>query len=312
MQTTSHLLMIRPIAFGFNEETAINNSFQKDVKDWNANEKAQKEFDDFVTLLKSHHIDVLVVQDQPQPYTPDSIFPNNWISMHGDGQIVLYPMFAPNRRPERGKGITDKLKAQFTIYSTVDLTAYEKENRFLEGTGSMVLDRVHQKAYACLSPRTDKKILYDFCEVLDYTPVLFHAFDKKNAPIYHTNVMMCIAEDYAIIAGDTITDMQERELVLNTLKETGKDIVSISIDQMEHFAGNALQVRNREGQRFLIMSDSAYHSLTPGQLKKIETYNPILHASLNTIEQNGGGSARCMIAEIFLPPHHLSHQDESS
>ncbi|ANH81917.1 amidinotransferase [Niabella ginsenosidivorans] len=309
MQTTSHLLMIRPIAFGFNQETAVNNSFQKDVKDWNANEKAQKEFDNFVTLLRAHHIEVLVVQDQPQPYTPDSIFPNNWISMHSDGQIVLYPMFAPNRRAERAKGVTDKLKTHFTIYSTVDLTGYEKENRFLEGTGSMVLDRVHQKAYACLSPRTDKKILYDFCEVLDYTPVLFHAFDKNNAPVYHTNVMMCIAEDYAIVAGDAITNIPERKGVFSTLKETGKEIVSISIDQMEQFAGNALQVRNSEGQRFLIMSDSAYHSLTAEQLKKLETFNPILHAPLTTIEQNGGGSARCMIAEIFLPPHHLSHQE---
>lgn len=302
MQTTSHLLMIRPIAFGFNKETAVNNSFQKEGANWNVNEKAQQEFDQFVELLRAQDIDVLVVQDQPHPYTPDSIFPNNWISMHSDGQIVLYPMFAPNRRTERGKGVADKLKEHFITYSTIDLTGYEKEHRFLEGTGSMVLDRMHQIAYACLSPRTDKKVLSEFCEMMDYRPLLFHAVDKTGAPIYHTNVMMCIADNFAIIADETIRDTAERATVLNSLKENGKEIVSISIAQMGHFAGNALQVSNSTGQRILILSDSAYHALTDEQRKTIGAYNPILHAPLDTIEQNGGGSARCMIAEIFLPP----------
>ncbi|MBO9619527.1 MAG: amidinotransferase [Niabella sp.] len=301
MQTTSHLLMIRPIAFGFNKETAVNNAFQKEGTDWNVNEKAQQEFDQFVEALKAQDIDVLVVQDQPTPYTPDAIFPNNWISMHPDGQVVLYPMFAPNRRAERDKGVTDKLKEHFTIYATVDLTGYEKEARFLEGTGSMVLDRVHQIAYACLSPRTDSKVLLDFCVLLDYTPVFFHSVDKKGAPIYHTNVMMCIADSFAIIADETIRDAAERARVLESLKENGKEIISISIAQMEQFAGNALQVKNKKGQRFLVLSDSAYRALTPQQIKTIEAVNPILHSPLDTIEQNGGGSARCMIAEIFLP-----------
>lgn len=265
--------------------------------------KAQQEFDRFVEVLRAQDINVLVIQDQPLPYTPDAIFPNNWMSLHSDGQMVLYPMFAPNRRSERGKGVTDKLKEQFTVYSTIDLTGYEKENRFLEGTGSMVLDRVHQIAYACLSPRTDKKVLLDFCAMLDYKPVLFHAVDKRDAPIYHTNVMMCIADTFAIIADETIRDPAERASVLQMLKEAGKEIIPISIAQMEQFAGNALQVKNNSGEPFLIMSDSAYHSLTPEQIKVIETFNPILHAPLNTIEQNGGGSARCMIAEIFLPRH---------
>ncbi|MBZ4187831.1 citrulline utilization hydrolase CtlX [Niabella beijingensis] len=309
MQTTSHLLMIRPIAFGFNAETAVNNAFQKQNGNWDVNEKAQQEFDQLVALLQHHNIKVQVIQDRPQPYTPDSIFPNNWISMHNDGQIVLYPMFAPNRRPERAKGVVDALKEQFVIYSTVDLTGYEKEQRFLEGTGSMVLDRVHQKAYACISPRTDTRVLYDFCGVLDFTPVLFHAADANGTPVYHTNVMMSIGEDYAILATDTITDKTQRDLVLRSLSETGKEVIPISIGQMEHFAGNALQVRNTAGQRFLVMSDAAFGSLSPDQRKQLEKFNPILHAPLDTIEQNGGGSARCMIAEIFLPPQHIPVTD---
>ncbi|WP_026309938.1 citrulline utilization hydrolase CtlX [Niabella aurantiaca] len=310
MQTTAHLLMIRPIAFGYNAETAVNNAFQKKNNDWNVNEKAQEEFDRLVTLLRSHQIDVHVLQDQPQPYTPDAVFPNNWISMHADGQIVLYPMFAPNRRTERAKDVVHQLMEQFIIYSKVDLTGYEKENLFLEGTGSMVLDRVHQKAYACLSPRTDEKVLRDFCEVLDFTPVLFHAADDSGTPVYHTNVMMSLAEDYALIAEETITDEAERNQVLGSLTGTGKTIIPISIDQMEHFAGNALQVRNTEGQRFLVMSSAAFDSLTETQRRQLEAYNPILHTPLTTIEQNGGGSARCMIAEIFLPQqtHHSSQQ----
>ncbi|SDC05347.1 hypothetical protein SAMN04487894_101208 [Niabella drilacis] len=299
--------MIRPIAFGFNPETAVNNAFQKKDNDWNVNEKAQQEFDGLVALLKQHQIDVCVIQDQPQPYTPDSVFPNNWISMHDDGQIVLYPMFAPNRRAERSKGVTDQLKEQFIIYSKVDLTGYEKEQLFLEGTGSMVLDRVHQKAYACLSPRTDERVLLDFCEVLDFTPVLFHAADKNGTPVYHTNVMMSVAEDYALIAPDSITDPAERDRVLQSLASTGKTVIPITLSQMEHFAGNALQVRNAGGQRFLVMSSAAFGSLTALQRQQLETYNPILHTPLSTIEQNGGGSARCMIAEVFLPlqqPHH--------
>ncbi|MGJ7033856.1 citrulline utilization hydrolase CtlX [Niabella hirudinis] len=307
MQTTSHLLMIRPIAFGFNTETAVNNAFQKKKDDWNVNEKAQQEFDQLVALLKQHQVDVCVIQDLPQPYTPDSVFPNNWISMHEDGQIVLYPMFASNRRAERAKGVLDQLKEKFIIYSNVDLTGYEKEELFLEGTGSMVLDRVHQKAYACLSPRTDERVLLDFCEMLDFTPVLFHAADGNGTPVYHTNVMMSVAEDYALIATDSITDKGEREAVLQSLTGSGKAIIPISLNQMEQFAGNALQVKNTEGQRFLVMSSAAFGSLTQQQRLQLETYNPILHTSLTTIEQNGGGSARCMIAEIFLPLHQPHH-----
>lgn len=299
--------MIRPIAFGYNAETAVNNAFQKKNQDWNVNEKAQEEFDGLVSLLSSHKINVHVLQDQPRPYTPDSVFPNNWISTHADGQIVLYPMFAPNRRTERAKGILDRLKEEFVIYSKVDLTAYEKEHLFLEGTGSMVLDRVHQKAYACLSPRTDERVLRDFCGVLDFTPVLFHATDGNGTPVYHTNVMMSVAEDYAIIAQDSITDKTERDRVLQSLTGTGKTIIPISLAQMEQFAGNALQVRNADGQRFLVMSSAAFNSLTVAQRQQLETFNPILHTPLTTIEQNGGGSARCMIAEIFLPQQQMHH-----
>lgn len=300
MQTTSHLLMIRPVNFTFNAETAVNNAFQS-THDQNAQEVALLEFNNFVKLLQQNGIDVTVVEDTNDPYTPDSIFPNNWISFHDDGTIVLYPMYAENRRRERKPHVIHQLKNHFEITRQIDLSVHEIDHVFLEGTGSMVLDRENKIAYACLSQRTDLNVLNDFCKQMGYKPVAFTSLDAKGFPIYHTNVMMCVADRYVIICADSITNEEERENVLTTIKNSNKEIIEITLDQMNHFAGNMLQVENKEGVKFLIMSTQAYQSLQRDQVNNIEKYNTIIHSSLDTIERNGGGSARCMMAEIFLP-----------
>ncbi len=301
LQTTSHLLMIRPVNFGFNAETAVNNAFQVAGKDDGAQEKAKKEFDDFVNLLQQNGVDVTVVNDTVQPHTPDSIFPNNWISFHDDASIVLYPMFAVNRRQERKPGVIDAIGNKFKTGKTIDLTANEKENAFLEGTGSMVLDRENKIAYACISPRTDFFVLADFCDQMGYTAVSFDAFDEKGNAIYHTNVMMCVADKYVVICMDSIAAQHEKEEVAASIKKTGKEMITISFDQMNHFAGNMLQVNNDKGEMLLVMSSQAYNSLTKEQVEKLNAYNKIIHSPLTTIETNGGGSARCMMAEVHLP-----------
>lgn len=301
MQTTNHIMMIRPVNFSFNAETAVNNAFQVAGAADQAQEKAQQEFDRFVALLQQNGIDVTVINDSPEPYTPDSIFPNNWVSFHEDGRVVLYPMFAPNRRAERKPAVLTTIFKRFSHSAILDLTAAENENRFLEGTGSMVLDRVNKITYACLSPRTEKKLVDDFAEKLGYTAVCFRSVDNNGQEIYHTNVMMCIADRYAVICMDSIPDANEKQLVEAAICNSGKQLIRITLDQMNSFAGNMLQVRNAAGQTFLVMSSQAYYSLTPEQISQLESYNPILHSDLRTIETNGGGSARCMMAEIFLP-----------
>ncbi len=301
MQNTAHLLMIKPVNFSFNAETAVNNAFQQANTDADTQERSLKEFNDFVALLRKNGIDVTVVDDTPEPYTPDSIFPNNWISFHADGSIVLYPMFAANRRQERKQHVLDHIANKFTVKAKTDLSPYEKEGLFLEGTGSMVLDRDKKIAYACLSPRTDKTVLESFCQAKGYTPVSFTATDGKGQAIYHTNVLMCVADKYVVICLDAIPDAGERAAVEKTITETGKTIIPITLDQMNHFAGNMLQVKNEAGKQFLVMSSQAYESLTPNQVNSLHSFNAILHSPLYTIEKNGGGSARCMMAEIFLP-----------
>lgn len=291
--------MIKPVNFSFNAETAVNNAFQVKAQDEKtAQEKAAAEFDGMVTQLKKHRINVTVIQDTPIPYTPDSIFPNNWISFH-QGTICLYPMFAVNRRNERKPALINQLTETLHIKNIIDLTHYEREHLFLEGTGSMVLDRDVKIAYACLSPRTDIVVLEDFCKSMLYTPVVFDAVDENNKPIYHTNVMMCVADRYVVICIDSITNSEQKEKVINTINQSGKKTVAITLQQMNHFAGNMLQVANEEGEKFLVMSSQAYHSLNEEQLTTLEAYNPIIHSPLNTIETNGGGSARCMMAEVF-------------
>jgi hypothetical protein len=300
-QTTSHILMIQPVNFTFNVETAMNNAFQQSQQDQQAQEKALTEFNDFVKLLRDHGIDVTVIRDTQDPFTPDSIFPNNWISFHENGLIFLYPMYAPNRRQERKQATLQTITEKFNIVKTIDLTSYESSEVFLEGTGSMVLDRESKIAYACLSARTNKKLVKLFCDQTGYKAVVFDAEDEKGHSIYHTNVMMCVADQFVVICLESIPKKEEKQQVINAIKNSGKEIIEISLDQMNHFAGNMLQVENNEGEKILIMSTQAFKSLTAKQIKKLESFNKILHSPLNTIETNGGGSARCMMAEVFLP-----------
>jgi hypothetical protein len=302
MQTTSHILMIRPVNFTFNAETAVNNAFQKNAADTDAQRLALEEFNSFVTLLRDHGVDVTVMDDTPDPYTPDSIFPNNWISFHEKGLVCLYPMFAVNRRLERKPAILQQLGRTFRIGQTLDFSSFEQEGLFLEGTGSMVLDRDQHIAYACLSPRTDRKVLLDFCARMTYTPEIFTAVDASGQAIYHTNVMMCVADRYVVVCLDSVPVVAERQHLSDTIRSSGKDLIPISLQQMDRFAGNMLQVHNREGERLLVMSSQAYHSLSPQQIGQLSSYNRILHSPLTTIETNGGGSARCMMAEIHLEP----------
>ncbi|MFT4092739.1 MAG: arginine deiminase-related protein [Niabella sp.] len=298
--TTSNILMIRPAAFAFNPQTAVNNAFQQATMQAGVNERALREFDDFVGLLRRNGVNVTVVQDTEEPHTPDSVFPNNWVSFHEDGTLVLYPMFAPNRRLERTRKVIDTIRQHFYVRSVTDLSFYEEKNTFLEGTGSMVLDRDNELAYACISPRTDATALYDFCDALGYRPILFNAVDAYGKPIYHTNVMMSIGNEYVVICMESIKEAIQKKMLLDKFEETGKAVIEISLEQMNHFAGNMLQVENAMGAELLVMSAQAFNSLTDAQIQQLEFYNPIIYASLNTIEQNGGGSARCMMAEIFL------------
>lgn len=301
MQTTSHLLMIKPVAFDFNAETAVNNAFQQQGSNEQAQQKAEAEFDGFVQKLTAAGVDVTVVQDTPVPHTPDSIFPNNWISFHDDGSIVLYPMYAANRRAERKQHVLDMIASKFEVKEQIDFSAKENEQLFLEGTGSMVLDRDKRIAYACLSPRTNKTVFEEWCNRMQFTPCSFYSVDETGAEIYHTNVMMCVADRYVVICLDSIRDEAERNHVIETIRNSGKKIIEVTYSQMNRFAGNMLQVQNNDGTKFLVMSSQAFHSLTTEQVKELELYNPIIHSDLTTIETNGGGSARCMMAEVFLP-----------
>jgi len=300
MQTTSHILMIRPVNFAFNVETAGNNAFQVKTGT-DVHSKALEEFDRFVSLLRENNVDVTIVEDTPQPHTPDSLFPNNWVSFHQDGTLILYPMYAPSRRTERKEHVLEKIYKRFRVTNKIDLSYYEKINLFLEGTGSMVLDRENKIAFASLSPRTDKKVLDEFCNKMDYEPVVFTAIDSKGLSIYHTNVMMCVADRCVIICLASIRDALEKQKLVETIQKTGKEIIDISYDQLNHFAGNMLQIENNKGEKLLVMSTQAYQSLTGEQVQKLSAGNRIIHSPLTTIESNGGGSARCMMAEIHLP-----------
>ncbi|SDE58630.1 citrulline utilization hydrolase CtlX [Riemerella columbipharyngis] len=305
MQTADTVLMIEPVAFEFNTQTAENNYFQIHEELGNTQEKALAEFNRFVEKLRQHGITVITVKDTPNPHTPDSIFPNNWISFSQEGNVYLYPMFAPNRRDERRPEIIEAVKNQgYTVKEIFDFSPSEKSGKYLEGTGSMIFDHDNKLAYGSVSIRLDETLFREFCEHIGYTPVVFHSFQnagEERLPIYHTNVMMCVAEDFVIICLSAIDNEEERKMVINTIKGTNKEIFEISEEQMEHFAGNMLQLRNDKGERFLVMSQSAYNTLSPLQIQKIEKYCSIISADLHTIETNGGGSARCMLAEVFLP-----------
>jgi len=307
-QTTNSILMIRPVAFRMNEQTAVNNYYQKVVENTTpatVNAKAQKEFDAYVEKLRKVGVNVIVVDDTLEPDTPDSVFPNNWISFHENGDVTLYPMFAENRRLERREDILERLEQEgFVINEIMDYTSAEEDGFFLEGTGSILLDRDNAKAYCALSPRADEELFIEFCEDYDLAPVIFEAFQTVNGErklIYHTNVMMCLAETFAVICAECIDDKKERKMVLDNLKADDKDVILITEDQMNNFAGNMLQVKGKDDKRYLVMSNSAHQSLTKAQIQKIEQHCEIISSSLDTIEACGGGSARCMMAEVFLP-----------
>ena len=307
-QTTNSILMIRPVAFRMNEQTAVNNYYQKVLDGLlpaTVNAKAQEEFDTFVEKLRNVGVDVTVVDDTLDPDTPDSIFPNNWISFHQNAEVVLYPMFAENRRAERREDILEILEDKgFQIESINDYTEAEEDGFFLEGTGSLLLDRKNQKAYCALSPRADEELFIEFCEDYDLAPVIFEAFQTVNGErklIYHTNVIMTLGETFAVICADCIDDKKERKMVLDNLKEDGKEVILITEDQVNNFAGNMLEVKGKDDKRYLVMSNSAFQSLTKKQITQLEKHAEILSSSLDTIEACGGGSARCMMAEIFLP-----------
>jgi hypothetical protein len=306
-QYTDTLMMIAPVAFRYNEQTAGNNYYQKVLAGLSPEEtqvKARKEFDDFVIKLRSAGVIVHVIEDTIDPDTPDSIFPNNWVSFHRDATVILYPMNAENRRLERRLDILDTLRENgLKIDQVIDMTEAEEKGHFLEGTGSMVLDRVQGIAYAAISERTEEDLFYAFCHEMDYTPCVFSAFQqvgKERLPIYHTNVMMCVADEFVVICLDCIDDLEERHAVIDTIEESQKELIEISEEQVAHFAGNMLQVGNGE-EKFLVMSSSAYNCLDEDQIESIEAHCPIIYSSLDTIEACGGGSARCMMAEVFLP-----------
>lgn len=306
MQSTDRILMIEPIAFGFNAQTAVNNYFQINDGSKETQHEALSEFNNFVDKLRAHGVTVITVKDTLEPHTPDSIFPNNWVSFHEDGTLILYPLFAKNRRLERRSDILGQLKNEgYSISSIKEYSVFETENRFLEGTGSMILDRVNKLAYGAVSLRLDEDIFKKWCVEFGYQAVVFHSYQSVNGkrlPIYHTNVMMCVGTDYAVICLDAIDNKDEKAFVVKTLIESQKEIIEITEEQMHNFAGNMLEVRNNVGNKFLVMSECAYKSLTPQQIQTINTHvDEIVYSDLHVIEKNGGGSARCMMAEIFLP-----------
>ena len=304
-QITNNIMMIEPVSFNYNTETAINNYYQINntaLSKEEIQQKALKEFKEFVSLLRSKNINVIVFKDTENPKTPDSIFPNNWVSFHIDGEIVLYPMYAKNRRLERRNDIIQKLRDDFIVTKINDFSYYGNQELYLEGTGSMILDRENKICYAAISDRTNKNIVNDFCNQLNFKPILFTSNQDvrgKRLAIYHTNVMMCITTNFAIVCLDSIDCNEEKDRVIDILNETKKEIISISEEQTNKFAGNMLEVEG--DKKYLVMSKSAYSCLTENQIKKINKYCEILYSDLSTIEDYGGGSARCMMAEIFLP-----------
>lgn len=306
-QIADAVLMVRPGQFYRNEETAVNNFFQNEVEDKSRAEiqkLALQEFDQLVEKLRENHIYVEVFEDKASSETPDAIFPNNWLTMHEDGIIITYPMYAENRRKERKDEIVKLLNNKFYIQKIAPLIDYERENQFLEGTGSLILDRKHRIAYAAISERTSTKVLKGFCESFDYSPVAFHAYqtvNDKRLPIYHTNVLMAVGENFAVICLDAIDDVQEKKKVVASMKITEKEVIAITEKQMENFAGNILQLRNAKGHPVIVMSTAAAQSFTPSQIAILKKHGTIVDAPVPTIEKYGGGGVRCMLAEIFLP-----------
>ncbi len=309
-QITNTILMIRPVSFRMNKQTSINNFYQKEIEGLSEKEiqkRALFEFDPLVEKLKEAGVNIIVVKDTKEPDTPDSIFPNNWISFHQNNTVAIYPMFAKNRRNERREAVIDLIEENgFRINDVVDYTAAEEETIYLEGTGSLVLDRQNKIAYCALSPRANEDLFIEFCEDFEYMPIIFHAYqtvNKNKGLIYHTNVMMNLTEKSAIICLDVIANKKERKMVLNWLMKSGKKIVTISEDQVDHFAGNMIQVCGKDQEKYMVMSKAAFDSLNKNQIQNIEEESTILYSNIKTIETCGGGSVRCMMGEVFLKPY---------
>jgi len=302
-QTTSHLMMVRPANFGFNPQTAESNAFQTNdtsLSQQEISKKAVEEFDGMVATLRGVGINVMVVEDTETPVKPDAIFPNNWVSFHDNGTVITYPMYTPNRQAEIREDVLTSIKDNFTASKRIRFERFSKKELFLEGTGSMILDRENRLVYACVSARTEANLLHNFAEWADYEPVLFLAIDRENLEIYHTNVMMSVAETFVVICLDSVKEEADRKELQAKFAATNKEIVDISYDQMLSFAGNMLQVRNEVGETYMVMSQQAYDSLNQRQIDAIERHTNILACQIDTIENYGGGSARCMMAEIFL------------
>lgn len=303
-QITSQIMMIRPANFGFNTQTAENNSFQSEgaADDGDeVNRMAQAEFDVMVATLRSKGVVITVIEDTDSPNKPDAIFPNNWISFHEDGTVITYPMFAPNRRVERREDVISELEKTYKVNKRYSFEHYEAEEKFLEGTGSMIFDREHQRVFACLSDRTDITLLDKFCVLTGTKRVVFHSVDSAGMPIYHTNVMMAIGQDFAVICLESVPDPEEKAELLSVFHDSGKQIIDISHEQVSKYAGNMLQVQSVSGEHYLVMSQSAYDSLTSEQVSTLSKLTTILPVAIPTIEYYGGGSVRCMMAEVFLP-----------
>ncbi|MCK6617406.1 MAG: arginine deiminase-related protein [Cyclobacteriaceae bacterium] len=303
-QAPASVFMIRPAAFGYNPDTAGSNMFQQpleSVAEEFIRQKVLLEFDRMVDLLRSHDLDVHVFDDTPLPAKPDAQFPNNWISLHDDGTLVLYPMMALNRRAERRQDIVSQLKRGFVVNTVVDITGEEKQNRFLEGTGSLVFDYVNRIAYAARSPRTHEALVTAVAKKLGFTSLIFNAVDEQGIPVYHTNVMMCVGSNFAAICLDAVRGDEDQELLLKSLATTGHKVVAISYAQMRAFAGNMIEVRNRNNETYVLLSEQAFNSLLPGQVDAISRYAEMIPIAIPTIEKYGGGSVRCMIAGNFLP-----------
>ncbi len=302
-QAPSSVLMVRPSSFGFNPQTAITNAFQIEQTEslLEVSRKALDEFNTMVDILIAHDVDVIVVDDAADPHKPDAIFPNNWISFHEDGTVILYPMLAENRRLERTIPVIEILKSKFQVSQTVDLSGFEIENQFLEGTGSVVFDYPNRIAYASRSARTHEPILKELCKKINFKPVLFDAVDEADQPIYHTNVLMCIGSKFAVICLDAIKKDEDQEILLQSFADTHHQVVAISYEQLRLFAGNMIEVRTKSDESVILVSEKAFLSLLPGQLDAISKHAELIPVSISTIEQYGGGSVRCMVAGIFLP-----------
>lgn len=311
---TRYILMVSPVSFGYNPETAQDNAFQNAPEQIEASDeeacglspatisgRAVEEFNEMVELLKSHGVNVVVVFDTPEPKKPDAVFPNNWFSTHEDGTVVLYPMKAPARRWERRRGVINLLEQAFAVQHEIDLSHYEEDSRFLEGTGSMVLDRPNRICYACISQRTDEGLLREFGNKLGYRVVAFHSADAAGRLIYHTNVMMAIGTHFAMVCLESVQNPSERQMLKETLISSGKEVIELSLEQVGQFAGNALEVLNAKGESLLVLSARAKASLTPQQISAIERYATIVAPRITLIEDIGGGSVRCMMAEVYLP-----------